>query len=74
MESEESGKDGSHVMRMEYMSSEETRKVRHYKKRKLFWESRELRRTKKKLDKNHEDSLPGFQDELCYRGRKANRN
>lgn len=54
------------VMRMEYMSSEEseldeeTRRVKHYKTRKLSWESRELRQAKKKLDKSHEDSLPGL--------------
>ncbi|XP_028416023.1 uncharacterized protein LOC114544620 [Dendronephthya gigantea] len=54
------------VMRMDYMSSEksevdeETNRIKHYKVRKLSWESRELKRTKKKLDKNHKDSLPGL--------------
>jgi hypothetical protein len=54
------------VMRMEYMSSEESeideesQKVRHYNVRKLSWESRELRRSKRKLDKCHSESLPGL--------------
>lgn len=54
------------VMRMDYMSSEEsdvdekTGGVKHYKVRKVSWESRKLRLAKKKLDKNHQDSLPGL--------------
>jgi hypothetical protein len=51
------------ILRIEYMSTEESdvdeERVQHYKVRKLSWESRELRRAKRKLDKNHLDSLPG---------------
>jgi hypothetical protein len=55
------------VLTMEYMSSdeseidEETHKVKQYNVRKLFtWESRELSQAKRKLDKSHQDSLPGL--------------
>ena len=39
---------------------EETQKVKHYNVRKFSWESREFRRAKKKLDKAHQNSLPGL--------------
>lgn len=54
------------VLRMEYMSSdesevdEETNRVKRYVVRSFAWESRELRRAKKKIDKSHQDSLPGL--------------
>jgi hypothetical protein len=54
------------VLRMEYMSSdesevdEETRRVKRYVVRSFSWESRELKRAKKKLDRSHQDSLPGL--------------
>ena len=54
------------VLRMEYMSSEEsevdedTLRVKHYVVRGFSWESRELKRAKRKLDKSHQDSLPGL--------------
>lgn len=54
------------VLRMDFMSSEEseveeeTLKVKRYNVRKFAWESRELRRLKRKLDQSHQDSLPGL--------------
>jgi hypothetical protein len=52
------------ILRIEYMSTEESEmdeeRVKHYKVRKPSWESRKLRLVKKKLDKNHVDSLPGL--------------
>ncbi|CAB4035297.1 Hypothetical predicted protein [Paramuricea clavata] len=54
------------VLRMDFMSSEEseveeeTLKVKRYNVRRFAWESRELRRLKKKLDQRHQDSLPGL--------------
>ena len=39
---------------------EETLKVKRYKVRSFAWESRELRRSKRKLDQSHQDSLPGL--------------
>ncbi len=54
------------VLRMEYMSSdesevdEETRRVKRYVVRSFSWESRELNWAKKKLDRSHQDSLPGL--------------
>lgn len=54
------------ILRMEFMSSEEseveeeTFKVKRYKVRSFAWESRELRRSKRKLDQSHQDSLPGL--------------
>ena len=54
------------VLRMEFMSSEEseveeeTLKVNRYKVGRFARESRELRRLKRKLDQSHQDSLPGL--------------
>ena len=54
------------ILRMEFMSSEdseveeETMKVKKYNVRSFAWESRELRRLKRKLDQSHQESLPGL--------------
>ena len=58
------------VLRMEYMSSdeseidEETRRVKRYVVRGFSWESRELKRAKKKLDRSHQDSLPALSKQV----------
>ena len=54
------------VLRMEYMSSdesevdEETRRVKRYVVRSFSWESRELKRAKKKLDRSHQDRFASW--------------
>lgn len=75
------------ILRMEYMSSEEseveeeTLKVKRYNVRPFVWESRELRRVKRKLDESHQVSLPGLskrvfipreQGEPCNKPKPAN--
>jgi hypothetical protein len=54
------------ILTMEHMSSDEsemdekTHGVKQYNLRKFTWESRELRRAKRKIDKSHQDSLLGL--------------
>ena len=55
------------VLTMEYMSSDESEMdekthghgVKQYNLRKFTWESGDLKRAKRKLDKSHQDSLRG---------------
>ena len=65
------------VLRMEFMSSEEseiveeTLKVKQYNVRSFAWESRELSRLKRKLDQSHQDSLPGLSKRIFIPRKKG---
>lgn len=59
------------VLTPEYMSSEESEldeqnKVVHYSVHHLSWESQRLAKAKRKLDKVHEESLPGVVKRLVF--------